>query len=138
MEHYLAQSRRILRALGNYFTDALQQGGIDVEAPHGGFYLFPNFDVMREKLAKRGIFSSDQLCKKLLEDTGVAVLPGTDFGRPADELTARLAYVDFDGARVLTAADNLPKEQSLDETFLKTYCENCTDAIDRVVDWVMD
>ena len=43
--------------------------------------------------------------QKLLEDTGVALLPGSVFGRPEDELTARFAYVDFDGAKALAAVE---------------------------------
>jgi len=71
-----------------------------------------------------------------LEDTGVAILPGADFGRPPEELSARLAYVDFDGARSLTAAEAIPADQPLDETFLNTYCRNCLQAADRVCAWI--
>ena len=45
--------------------------------------------------------------EKLLEETGVAILPGSAFGRPETELTARMAYVDFDGAKMLTALQKL-------------------------------
>ena len=72
----------------------------------------------------------------MLEDTGVAILPGADFGRPPEELSARLAYVDFDGARSLTAAEAIPTDQALDETFLNTYCRNCLQATDRVCAWL--
>ncbi len=41
---------------------------------------------------------------RLLEETGVALLPGAAFVRSRAELTARLAYVDFDGASALAAS----------------------------------
>ena len=77
-----------------------------------------------------------QLCESLLEDTGVAILPGSVFGRPLDELTGRLAYVEFDGARTLAAAEQLKKNQNIDDDFLETYCGNLLDAIDLICAWL--
>ena len=59
-----------------------------------------------------------------------------DFGRPASELTARIAYVDFDGARALAAAEVLPRDRPLDERFLQTYCVQVLQAMDRLCDWL--
>ena len=80
----------------------------------------------------RGIRISRTLCGRLLEDTGVAILPGCEFGRPPGELTARLAYVNFDGARALTALESLVTNGSLPETFLHTDCGKVLTAIDRI------
>ena len=63
--------------------------------PKVDFYLFPDFSLHREKLNHKGITSSDQLCLRLIEDTGVVLLPATAFGFQDDFLAARLAYVDF-------------------------------------------
>jgi aspartate aminotransferase len=38
-----------------------------------------------------------------MAETGVALLPGSAFGMPEKSLTARLAFVDFDGAKVMEA-----------------------------------
>ena len=51
--------------------------------------------------------TSRELCERLLVETGVAILPGHEFGRPAEELTARLAYVNFDGEQALEAVDRI-------------------------------
>jgi aspartate aminotransferase len=72
----------------------------------------------------------------LLEETGVAILPGSDFGRPPEELTARLAYVNFDGGQALSAADRIPMEQELNETFLRQYCGDTLQAVTLLVDWL--
>ena len=37
----------------------------------------------------------------MLEDVGVALLPGVSFGLSPEALCARLAYVDFDGTQAL-------------------------------------
>jgi aspartate aminotransferase len=136
IEHYLWLSRRILAALGNYITQALSSAGVKVSKPHGAFYLFPDFCEHREKLAARDIRSSDQLCQALLNETGVAILPGSHFGRPASELTARLAYVDFDGARAIEAAEQYVRNENLDEDFLTAFAKNTIDAVDIMVSWI--
>lgn len=136
IENYLFQSRRILRALGRYFTKQLKKIGVAVPDPEGAFYLFANFNPFREELIKLGVSTSEQLCERLLEDTGVAVLPGNVFGRPPEELSARLAYVDFDGARALVAAGQVPSNKSLDLVFLKLYTPKIVTAVDRICTWL--
>ena len=49
-------------------------------------------------LNERNICDSKTLCNQLLDDTGVALLPGSDFGREAKELSARLAYTAAESA----------------------------------------
>ena len=63
----------------------------------------------------------------------MAILPGSAFGRPVEELTARLAYVDFDGALVLAAS---PDRGPLSEEFLRTYCGKVIEAVDRLTSWL--
>ena len=57
--------------------------------------------------------TSVDLCERLLAETGVAVLPGSESGCPAAELAFRLAYVDFDGEECLAAAEKVPGETEL-------------------------
>jgi len=136
IEDYLKKSRRLLKALGINISGKLDKCGVKIRAPHGGFYLFPDFSPFREPLSSRGISSSTELCQKLLEDTGVAILPGSDFGRGEEELMARLAYVDFDGKAVLDALESYPETSPLDENFLKKYCGKVIEGIDRICNWV--
>lgn len=136
IEEYLAASRRILRILGRYCWKRLKNAGAQVNAPVGGFYLFPDFSPWRELLASRGIYTSGDLCEQLLSQTGVATLPGVEFGRPAEELTLRLAYVDFDGARALVACGDEYATRDLDEHFLELYCPNVVQAIAALLDWL--
>jgi aspartate aminotransferase len=135
IERYLWRSRRILGALGRWGAKRLAAAGLSVNAPAGAFYLFPDFRGLRDKLHARGIDDSVTLCARLLEETGVAILPGSDFGRPPHELTARVAYVDFDGARALAAAEQLDLAETLDEGFLRTYCGSILTAVERIEHW---
>lgn len=136
IERYLCHARRILAALGNQGCDELTAAGLRVQKPEGAFYLFVDFSPFRDKLASRGINNGQQLCEKLLEDTGVALLPGSAFERPAEELTARLAYVDFDGARALATSETIPLDKPLPEDFTKKYCYRVIDAIHLVAEWL--
>ncbi len=136
IDDYLRRSRRVLAALGAHCAARLREAGARAAPPHGAFYLFPDLSALAEPLRARGIATSTALCERLLEDTGVATLPGADFGRPPDELTLRLAYVDFDGAQALDAAAGLPDEAPLPERFLQAHCGNVVEAIDRMCGWL--
>jgi len=136
LDRYLLQARRILRSLGRRLTASIKLTGAEVVAPEGAFYLFPRFKRMSAKLRARGIRTSGDLCEQLLEDTGVAILPGSDFGRPPHELTARIAYVDFDGARALEAASAVPAAEELSEEFLCRHCGDTLEAVDRLCSWI--
>ena len=136
IEEYVQQSRRILRALGNCVSRQLQACGVHTPAPDGGFYLFPDFGSHADILQARGLQTGAEFCARLLEETGVALLPGADFGRPADEFTCRLAYVDFDGEACLAAAQQIPLTEELDEAFLREHCQQTLTAIDLLGDWL--
>lgn len=136
IEQYLWRARRILAALGRRLHGMLQSAGAESPAPDGGFYLFPDFAGARERLEARGILSSDGLCRRVLEDTGVAFLPGSAFGREPDELTARLSYVDFDGARAMAALEAAGPTREVDAEFLEHYCGRTLEAVARLAKWM--
>lgn len=135
IDSYLRNSRRILSALGRWCARKLRAVGIDCPQPYGGFYLFPDFSHLAVELAERGLLTSPDVCEHLLSTSGVAILPGTVFGRPPEELTARLAYVDFDGDRALRAVDVIPREQPLDDTFIRHHCPRVVSAVEALCRW---
>ena len=136
IEEYLIDERRVLKALGAALTEKLQNAGVKVKCPEGAFYLFPDFSDFTENFRKNNIRNSKELCENLLNDTGVAILPGSDFGRPEAEFTARLAYVDFDGKEALDGIKKVPDKQSPGQEYLEKYCGRMLEAIDRICDWV--
>jgi len=135
IERYLRRSRRILKALARRSVAALGAAGLSVPAPDGAFYVFPDFSPLAERLAARGLSTSAALCEKVLEDTGVAFLPGSAFGRPPAEMTARLALVDFDGARALSALAALSEDAPVTDEWLDTHCPCTVQAVDRLAAW---
>lgn len=135
IENYLWHVRKILALLGRETARILKEGNILVNDPTGGFYLFLDFSLLEEKLQKRGITNGKELCDLLLEETGVAILPGVDFNRPASELSARLSYVDFDGAKALAASYRVPLYEKFDDDFLEQYCGQVIHAARLIVSW---
>jgi aspartate aminotransferase len=132
IERYLANVRRVLAAIGRQTARRLAALGLGCAQPVGGFHVFVDFGSRADALRARGITTSTALVERLLDETGVALLPGAAFGRDASELTARLSYVDFDGAKALGAVQVIPREQPLDETFLRRLAPRILSAIDAI------
>ena len=121
---YLDYQINILKQIGNYCSKTLNSSKIKVHPPEGGFYIFPDFSYYKERLNKRGILTSNQLCERLLERTGVVLLPATAFGFNDDYLAARLAYVDFIE----------PKDGKIFN--LDTDCPNVIDGIEKICNYI--
>ena len=62
-----------MKAVGNYVYNNLKSNKILIAPPQGAFYLMPEFKNKKYK-------TSSKLCEAILYDTGVAMLPGSDFG----------------------------------------------------------
>jgi aspartate aminotransferase len=136
IERYLCHARRILSYIAKRSTKILTDAGIKVHQPDGAFYLFLDFSQFSDKLISKGVFDSNTLCEKLLHDTGVAILPGASFQRPEEELTARLAYVNFDGSKALAMSETIPLSQSLPDDFSDYCLASVFKAINKIVDWI--
>jgi aspartate aminotransferase len=136
IERYLWLARRILAALGSACAHLLREAGADVIEPAGAFYLFPDLGPFSASFERRGLSSSVELSERLLHEAGVAVLPGSSFGRAPDEWTVRLALVDFDGARAMAALETRPPDEPVSPAFLETHCAGVLDGVRRLIAWL--
>ena len=127
IESHLTVSRRILKAVGNHCAKRLNDTGLKLCSPEGAFYLFLDFSPF----SPEGVETSGALCEKVLEETGVVLLSGEAFRRPKEEMTARLAYVTFDGGEAMSAAGDAASDQ-----FLEEQCPRVLEGIERLVNWV--
>jgi aspartate aminotransferase len=101
MHKYVKDQRTILSAIGKHIHKVVLDAGLNAHAPEGGFYLLLDFSSYRQSLKNIGLVTDIDVCNRVLEDVGVALLPGVSFGLPTEALCARLAYVDFDGKQAL-------------------------------------
>ena len=135
---YMAHTRRILSAVADYSFKHLSEVGVKAVKPMGGFYLFPDFEVIRGVLAKRGITTSKQMCDAIFKEVSVALLPGgPDFLRPAQELTVRLCFVHFDGSLALKASQAVSLDNPLPAGFVEEHCKSTADGIQALKEWVL-
>ena len=121
---YIEQCTGLHAARTRYLWRGLCELDVPCAEPMGGFYLFPNFDHWRVPLAARGVYTSTDLARYLLDELQIATLPGGDFGTPATELSLRLStsYVDLEtdekAARILELADG---SRSYEELLLDSH-----------------
>jgi len=133
---YLFHQRRLLSFIGNWIARKLIETGVQVHLPEGGFYLFLDFSRFFEKLHKNGITTSQLFCEKLLAETGVALLPGDAFGLAAAFISARMAYVEFNGNDALAASKMVRNEDLLTEDLLKTVFEKTARGVNILCSWL--
>jgi aspartate aminotransferase len=133
---YLHESRRVLRALAKFMTNSFHEANISVPQIDGGFYAFPDFGFYREKLNARGVFTSSEMCSTFLKETGVAMLPGSDFGLQPTELVSRMAYVDFNGKEALEAAAGAWADKKLNGDFVETCCPRVAEGTRVLIEWL--
>ncbi|VVB73006.1 Aspartate aminotransferase [uncultured archaeon] len=138
IEQYLWHARRILSTLGQKSYQILADAGVRVHRPEGAFYMFPDFSPFAGKLAEKNIENSSALCERLLQETGIAMLPGRAFERPREELTARISYINFAGARSMAASETIAMHQELSMEFIHAHCEETLEAMQMLADWLTD
>ena len=122
---YLNAVKKILYFTGNYLYENLKSNVINVNKPEAGFYLFPEF--INSKFS-----SSAEMCEDILDKTGVALLPGSDFGLENGKMLARLSYTDFDGLNFLK---NTMSRKKLDNADLEKYAPNIVNGVAALKDW---
>ena len=122
---YLNAVKKILSFTADYAYKNLKSNVVNITKPEGGFYLFPEFENAK-------FSSSSEMCKDILNKTGVALLPGSDFGFESNKMLARLSFTDFDGANFL---NNTLGSKKLDEADLKKYAPNIVDGVSILKEW---
>ncbi len=91
---FISNSASILKGVGEYVHENLSSNNVVINKPCGGFYLMPEFTNKKFK-------TSREMCENILEETGVALLPGSDFGFSEKKMLARLSFTDFDGKQIM-------------------------------------
>ena len=123
--NYINKSKNILSAVGNYVYENLRSNKVLINKPQGGFYLMPEF------LNKKFNSSSD-MCDSILNDTGVALLPGSDFGFDQSQMLTRLSFTDFDGQEFM---NNIEDNQKIDNDKINEFAPKIVKGVDKLKKW---
>ena len=130
---HVERCRDIHCAAGHFLHQRFTEIGLNCPKPQGAFYLFPDFENFKEKLSSSGITTSEKLSRRLLEETGVALLPGSDFYMLNDFLVVRVASVDYDGAQLLK---DFPMKNKLTPEMFPNLFPKLADAAERIEKWL--
>ena len=122
---YINKSRDILKAVGEYVYENLKSNKILINKPQGGFYLMPEFLNKKFK-------SSSEMCDDILIKTGVALLPGSDFGFDKTRMLVRLSFTDFDGKKFMQETQN---EQMIKNDLILKFAPKIVEGVDKLKKW---
>ena len=86
---------------------------------------------MPEFLNKKFITSSE-MCDNILKETGVALLPGSDFGFDKNKMLARLSFTDFDGQNFMNQTQNT---QKIDNGLILKLAPKIVEGVDKLKKW---
>ncbi|MDC0327018.1 aminotransferase class I/II-fold pyridoxal phosphate-dependent enzyme [Candidatus Pelagibacter sp.] len=123
--NYITKSRNILSSVGNFVYENLRSNEVLINKPKGGFYLMPEF-------LNKKFNSSSEMCDNILNETGVALLPGSDFGFDKKKMLVRLSFTDFDGQEFM---DNIDDNFKIDDDHIKKFAPKIIDGVDRLKKW---
>ena len=124
-EEYKNKVKSILKAIGKYVYNNLKSNKILLTPPQGAFYLMPEFKNKKYK-------SSSKLCDAILKETGVAMLPGSDFGFKPKKMLTRLSYTDFNGTKFFNSVTDL---NLIDDNMIKKYAPNVVEGVLKLSNW---
>ena len=124
-DDYKIKVIKILNSLGNYVYNNLKSNKILINPPQGAFYLMPEFLNKKYK-------NSSNLCEAILNETGVAMLPASEFGFKPNRMLTRLSYTDFDGSEFFK---NVSKNKTIDNKMIEKYAPNVVEGVKKLSFW---
>ena len=122
---YIENSRNILKSVGEYVYDNLKSNDVIINKPKGGFYLMPEF-------ANKNFSTSSEMCKTILRDRGVALLPGSDFGCSEKKMLVRLSFTDFDGVNFM---NDVKKNKTINLNSINNFAPKIVEGTKRLREW---
>ena len=124
-DEYKNKVKGILNAIGDYVYSNLRSNKVLINPPQGAFYLMPEFKNKKYK-------SSSKMCEAILKETGVAMLPGSDFGFKPKKMLTRLSYTDFNGTEFFKKISNY---NSINDDILEKYAPNVVEGVKKLSNW---
>ena len=122
---YIRNSSNILKNVGEYVYENLKSNNVIISKPKGGFYLMPEF-------VNKNFSTSSEMCKTILRDTGVALLPGSDFGCSEKKMLARLSFTDFDGSSFM---NGIKKHKNIDLNSINNFAPKIIEGTKKLREW---
>jgi aspartate aminotransferase len=135
MDEYFDVTRNIHQIMGDYTYHALTAiDGVKVTKPDATFYLLADFNTFAHDLQKAKIFTSQKLSESLMvHPYHTAIVGGDSLVLERTDFSARIAYVDYDGAKVYENYRNQkPKTSSEKIEFVKNNAPKIVAGIEMI------
>ena len=71
------------------------------------------------------------MCEDILKKTGVALLPGSDFGFNKERMLARLSFTDFDGEQFMKKTQN----ENIDISIIEKLAPKVVEGVNNLKNW---
>ncbi len=135
IDDYFDVTRNIHHLMGEYTYHALSAiEGVKMTKPDATFYLLADFNAFRDDLKRAKITTSQKLSESLIvHPYHTAIVGGDSLVLERTDFSARIAYVDYDGAKVYqTYLENKPKTSSEKFEFVKTNAPKIVAGIEMI------
>ena len=135
LQEYVKMTSKILFGVSSFIFQELSKNNIQCTKSKGAFYMMIGFDRFKTAINSLSIKTSTELALYLLENYDVALLPGSDFGFQDSELFFRLAFVDFNGKKLMNLTQ---KETIIDEAFVNENCPSIFKGVKQLITFTQE
>ena len=141
LDEYFDITRSIHHIMGEYTYHALSSiKGVKTTKPDATFYLLADFNAFAADLQKSQINTSQKLSESLIiHPYHTAIVGGDSLVLERNDFSARIAYVDYDGAKVYqNYLENPPKSSSERVEFVKNNAPKVVAGIEMIAKFFED
>ena len=139
LDEYIEVTRNIHRIMAfDLRRRFLTLPGVRVSDPRGGFYFLAGFNEWRDKINAAGLHTSSSCMNALLAHPHhVAMLAGDSCLLDSDDLSFRVAFVDYDGAAAMQRYRAAPPATADEEAaFVEATAPRMIDGVARLRAWL--
>ena len=141
VDEYFEITRNIHHIMGEYTHNSLLEiEGVKVTKPEATFYLLADFNAFATDLQKVKINTSQKLSESLMvHPYHTAIVGGDSLVLERTDFSARIAYVDYDGAKVYQSyKKEKPKTHSERTEFVKNNAPKMVQGIKMIAKFFED
>ena len=124
VEQHVRDCAGVNAVVGRVTTSLLSTiPGVRCTSPHAGFYVFVDFNELRDDFLRLKLPTCEQFAEHLLRVEHTALLAGSALLLPDDDFSARCSFVDYDGQAALARwRAHRPTSPEDEEAFVREQC----------------
>ena len=84
------------------------------------------------EFSTKSFSTSSKMCDNLIKETGIALLPGLDFGFDEKRMLARLSFTDFNGQEFM---NNTKDEKKIDNDLILKFAPKIVEGVNKLKKW---